>query len=143
MGTYLSSSSPRQMIMRCRYCLTPACSTEHWTLTSRACRNTGRGWRHVAEEQRHHSTHHYTTHWSLHLYTCRVVTKALKCRVGVQVLQGTKQHYYFTMHRMYLYIVYAPLQSTAGIHSAQSSDGWGKLYWHGCKSDIKKFAKQC
>ena len=102
MGTYLSSSSPRQMIMRCRYCLTPACSTEHWTLTSRACRNTGRGWRHVAEEQRHHSTHHYTTHWSLHLYT--LVTKALTCRVGVQVLQGTKQHYYFTMQCMYMFL---------------------------------------
>lgn len=25
-GTYLRSSSPRQIIMRCRYCLTPACS---------------------------------------------------------------------------------------------------------------------
>ena len=46
-GTYLSSSSPRQMIILCRYCRTPECKISRCTLTSNPRRNTGRGYKHM------------------------------------------------------------------------------------------------
>lgn len=43
-GMNVSNSSPMQMIMRCRYCLTPECSSSRWEPTSNPHRKTGRAW---------------------------------------------------------------------------------------------------
>ena len=44
-GTYLSSSSPRQIIIRWMYCRTPECSNSLCTTTSKPRKNIGSGYK--------------------------------------------------------------------------------------------------
>ena len=47
-GTYLRSSSPRQIIIRWMYCRTPECSNSLCTTTSKPRKNIGSGYKYVS-----------------------------------------------------------------------------------------------